>query len=98
MPTINYITRIEFDVGAIATLGAEIEALGLKRHYCRRSRKRPPRSICQQPTRGQLGQEIICTSCARPCGHAVRSKNDRLFKTPLANAFFKDAALVNPLA
>ena len=31
MPTINYLTRIEFDFGAIATLGAEIEALGLTR-------------------------------------------------------------------
>ena len=31
MPTINYLTRIEFDFGVMATLGAEIEALGLKR-------------------------------------------------------------------
>ena len=31
MPTINYLTRIEFDFGAIAGLGAEIEHLGLKR-------------------------------------------------------------------
>ena len=31
MPTINYLTRINFDFGTIATLGAEIEALGLIR-------------------------------------------------------------------
>ena len=31
MPTISYLTRIEFDFGAIAGLGAEIERLGLKR-------------------------------------------------------------------
>ena len=31
MPTINYLTRIEFDFGAIAGLGAEIEKMGLKR-------------------------------------------------------------------
>jgi len=71
MPTINQLMRIEFEVGAIATLGAEIEALGLTRHYCRRSRKRPPRTICQRPTRGQLGQRIICTSlraATQACG------------------------------
>ena len=31
MPTINYLTRIEFDFGAIASLGAEIERMGLNR-------------------------------------------------------------------
>ena len=31
MPTINYLTRINFDFGTIATLGAEIEALWLIR-------------------------------------------------------------------
>ncbi len=31
MPTINYLTRIEFDFGAIASLGAEIERMGLER-------------------------------------------------------------------
>jgi len=31
MPTINYLTRIEFDFGAIAGLAAEIERMGLKR-------------------------------------------------------------------
>ena len=31
MPTINYLTRIEFDFGSIAGLGPEIERLGLKR-------------------------------------------------------------------
>jgi len=31
MPTITYLTRIEFDFGAIAGLGMEIERLGLKR-------------------------------------------------------------------
>lgn len=31
MPTINYLTRIEFDFGSITGLGAEIERLGLKR-------------------------------------------------------------------
>ena len=31
MPTINYLTRIEFDFGALAGLGAEIQRLGLKR-------------------------------------------------------------------
>ena len=31
MPTINYLTRIEFDFGAIAGLGAEIEKMGLRR-------------------------------------------------------------------
>ena len=31
MPTINYLTHIEFNFGAIADLGAEIERLGLKR-------------------------------------------------------------------
>lgn len=31
MPTINYLTRIEFDFGAIAGLGGEIERLGLER-------------------------------------------------------------------
>ena len=31
MPTINYLTRIEFDFGAIAGLGAEVERMGLKR-------------------------------------------------------------------
>ena len=31
MPTINYLTRIEFDFGAISGLAAEIERMGLKR-------------------------------------------------------------------
>lgn len=31
MPTINYLTRIEFDFGAISGLGTEIERMGLKR-------------------------------------------------------------------
>ena len=31
MPTINYLTRIESLISAIAGLGAEIEHLGLKR-------------------------------------------------------------------
>ena len=31
MPTINYLTRIEFDFGAIAGLGSEIERMGVKR-------------------------------------------------------------------
>ena len=31
MPTINYLTRIEFDFDAISGLGAEIERMGLKR-------------------------------------------------------------------
>ena len=31
MPQINYLTRIEFDFGAIARLGEEITGLGLKR-------------------------------------------------------------------
>ena len=31
MPTINYLTRIEFDFDAIASLGAEIERMGLER-------------------------------------------------------------------
>ena len=31
MPTINYLTRIEFDFGAVAALGAEIKRMGLTR-------------------------------------------------------------------
>ena len=31
MPTINYLTRIEFDFGAITVLGAEIKRMGMKR-------------------------------------------------------------------